>query len=88
MKWIVLGILIGLVMVILYGGSQYCPVPVTKTLTYQELTTLQQEAYTEGANDALQTFALLALQDQLERTNRTYNVLFDVVRDKLSLTEK
>lgn len=90
MKWVMLGILIGLVSTMLYVGAKFFPGGVrqrveTQAITCQELTKLQQDAYQEGANDALSTFALVALQSELERTNRTYAVMFDMVRKNLSI---
>lgn len=87
MKWVMFGIVIGLFMTVLYVGSKLFPTerPETQAITCQELTKLQQDAYQEGANDALTGFALVALQSELERTNRTYAAMFDMVRKNLSI---
>lgn len=81
--WIVLCVAGGL-----WIGAKYFPIKdtqETQVITCQELTKLQQDAYQEGANEALTAFALVALQSELERTNRTYAVMFDMVRKNLSI---
>jgi nitrate reductase assembly molybdenum cofactor insertion protein NarJ len=78
----------GMILTVLYAGSKLFPTKSTEetqTITYQELTQLQQDAYQEGANEALTAFAMVALQSELEKTNRTYAAMFDMVREKLSI---
>jgi hypothetical protein len=78
-----IGAVVCSVVVMLYSGSKYLPVPETKEMSFAELTQLQQEAYEQGVNDTIEAMAAVALQGELERTNRVWSVMFDMVRDKV-----
>jgi hypothetical protein len=45
-------------------------------------------AYDQGVNDALAAISLLALEQRLEGTNRTWGAMADIVRERLHVEKR